>query len=673
MQPLLLNGICAKPAAEGNPCDTDWGDRLLGTQSCHPCAPGLTCETSSSLIVFPFSDASGGVTVVRAPLTFRSCRRTCNNDNDCVASDVTAGVTTVRRVCDKGGVGREFSSRGLCIAQATVGQPCPSAGGDPRAVCIESATFGTIPTGGLACINERCQQRLAMGATCTNDDQCQGSMVCRETSPPSRTCVPLTSAITCTPGITTGTPTWNPPAVALSAGIAGIRAAIATANSSHWNERVRIDLASGMFTGGSIGDNCIDLMEGMAPNHNRTPDATLTIQGAPTMEGTTILCTSSGGDAVFMVRGTASGPAQNIIIRQLKIGVASGHQNWTGIHIAGVQLEPENARWYGRNEPSSNILIQDVTFNGMGLEGSTNNQDAIKINQAHDIWLIHNTVRWTSRHGFDAVGVRNLAVCDNDLQDTSSGSDSSFFGIEAKGGSSDILFDRNLITNAGSGLCLGGQSSNRVSMDPVLVGYEATRVVARNNVIVNARNRAVQIAGCRRCAFVGNTVWYQPGPMMSGSRYMIQTNESRTELSGGPVWGSHDGIGAVRILPSRFVDISHNLFANYSGGDVTRLSYGDPDNILFTRNYGANFWWKTDDATGAWGDNAPPGVSGMVISIPSSTMSTDVNVTTRHPVSGGRLFSYAGMSPAPAALLGSVDRDNITRTSPPTIGAFQNP
>lgn len=106
------------------------------------------------------------------------------------------------------------------------------------------------------------------------------------------------------------------------------------------------------------------------------------------------------------------------------------------------------------------------------------------------------------------MGVHHAYFCDNELVDMMGAG----FGMEAKGGSSDVLFAHNRLERVRHrGIVLGGEGTDNVFRWPWDATYEGKDIVARNNVIVDAAEGGLGFYGCDSCSALGNTVWFRPG------------------------------------------------------------------------------------------------------------------------------------------------------------------
>ena len=313
-------------------------------------------------------------------------------------------------------------------------------------------------------------------------------------------------------------------------------------------------------------------------------------------------------------------------------------QAQAGVHVAGAALNGfANAvaadgsldmQIYGRFEPSHHIVVRRVTV--QNLYGRTDRDaevaedagmDGIKFNQATDVWVLDSTVSQTSRHGIDNVGVHRAAFCRNYVGQNGGG-----LGIEAKGGSVDVLYEGNTFYRVRR-VDLGGEDTDATyyfSADGRW-DYEALRTVARNNLIVDAREAALEFSGCADCTAIGNSIVFTAAyraPTSGGDSYggdAIRIHNSRTlgsadnagndcqvwdaaqdsYVTADPCWGvgARAPAPANRALVNRNVTVQNNLFAAEAGvwGKTGTLGAACPLNWIDgtpTLNMNANLWWN---------------------------------------------------------------------------------
>lgn len=415
-------------------------------------------------------------------------------------------------------------------------------------------------------------------------------------------------------------------------GTGGVREALRRAQSQYPNQPVRVRLAPGHYAD-TLGNEIFVqrlLRSATAPiwlvaSDNR-PNATVLGHGLNLLgvsylaiDGVTI-----GPDTVGAWNGSRHADPQPL-------------QAAAGIHVSGAALQARTHAAasgaldfgvYGRYEPSHHIVVRRVTvqnlFDPAERDAETSeslSMDGMKFNQVQDLWVLDSRVRQTTRHGIDNVGVHRAAFCRNLVAQTGGG-----LGIEAKGGSVDVLYDSNTFWRVRR-VELGGEETDATyyfSLDG-RYDYEALRTVARNNLIVDAREAALEFSGCQDCAAVHNTIvftaGYQP-PSDGGTIYggdAIRVHDSRLlgaadgagsdcqfwdaaqqdYVTVDPCWGvgARSPAPVNRVLANANLTIANNVFSA-EGGSLGRGAggvvpcplnhFGGSPALLFN----GNFWWN---------------------------------------------------------------------------------
>ncbi|MFO0555379.1 MAG: right-handed parallel beta-helix repeat-containing protein [Polyangiaceae bacterium] len=352
--------------------------------------------------------------------------------------------------------------------------------------------------------------------------------------------------------------------VAPAEGTAGIRQALETANAEHPSEPVRIRLAPGTYAdnlGGEI----------YAQHIQRTETTPLWIVATdPTPNATTV---GHGfnlvGISYVAIEGITVGPAV--------VGAWNGSSHadpqplytQAGVHVAGAAIAGGTSATlpngqldtsvYGRYEPSHHVIVRHMTIQNLfptedesGEKALSIDNDGMKFNQVENLWVIDNTVTQTSRHGIDNVGVHSAAFCGNVITRNGNG-----LGIEAKGGSYDVVFESNVFYRVRR-VALGGEATDATyyfSVDGAY-DYEGRAIVARNNVIIDARESALQFGGCAGCAALDNTILFTPD-------YVPPLTES----------GDANGGDGIRITDSAVLSSDEGAGSDCVSWDETAQDY----------------------------------------------------------------------------------------------------
>ncbi len=415
-------------------------------------------------------------------------------------------------------------------------------------------------------------------------------------------------------------------------GTAGVREALRNAERLHPQRPVRIRLAPGRYAD-NLGSEIYAqrLLRGpsnpiwlVATDHR--PNATVLGHGINLL-----------GVSYLAIDGVTIGPATVGAWNGSRHADPQPLQAAAGVHVAGAALNARSnalkggtldSTVYGRYEPSHHVVVRRVTvqnlFNPDERDAETSESqgmDGMKFNQVQDLWVLDSTVSQTTRHGIDNVGVHRAAFCRNLVSQTGGG-----LGIEAKGGSIDVLYESNTFYRVRR-VELGGEETDATyyfSADGRW-DYEALRTVARNNLIVDAREAALEFSGCIDCAAVGNTILYTAAyrpPSAGGTIYggdAIRVHDSRVLGAGDgagsdcqtwdataqdyvtvdPCWGvgSRAPAPVNRVLRSDNVLVANNVFASerpmfVQGTDATLSCPLNISGGTARLSFDGNYWWN---------------------------------------------------------------------------------
>ncbi|MDJ0496205.1 MAG: right-handed parallel beta-helix repeat-containing protein [Acidimicrobiia bacterium] len=179
----------------------------------------------------------------------------------------------------------------------------------------------------------------------------------------------------------------------------------------------------------------------------------------------------------------------------------------------------------------------------------------------------------------DGVGVAGAVVIGNDIHDNAAGSHGIFF----KGGSSDILIEGNLIRGirANAALQLGG-NTGAAFWDPAHPAWEGVNQTARNNLIADFDDSAVEIRGVDGAYVYNNTIVTQ-------SAFAVFRLQNGNNSSGGSSGNDN-------------VHISNNLVVG-TGGDP---QYARNDGGAATISFGPQLWAGAFHNSGSATPGIPP-------------------------------------------------------------------
>ena len=509
-----------------------------------------------------------------------------------------------------------------------------------------------------------------------------------------------------------------------AAGTSAIRQALATARDTHPNQAVRIRLAPGVYQ----DDLGAEIYAQRLPRSATTPIYLQATNPAPNAtqlgHGINLL-----GVSYIAIDGVTIGPpvvgAWNGSVHAAPLPLQAA----AGIHVAGAAKSGSaNANAggtldlsiYGQYEPSHHILIRSVTiqnlFDPADLDAETAmgyGSDGIKFNQAEDVWVINSSINQTTRHGIDNVGLHRGAFCNNVIAHNGGG-----LGIEAKGGSTDVLYDSNVFYRVRR-IELGGENTDATyyfSLDGRW-DYEALGTLARNNLIIDPRESGLEFSGCADCWAIGNSILfttsYVPplnddeaaggdGIRIHNSVILAATdgagNDCQTWDAGvndyvtiDPCWGVGANLPAPinRVLSTSAVTVQNNLFAaagghfghSYGGTTVAcPLNVIDSDAALRLK---ANYWWNganalpdaqcsplpaEADSVGAAGQTTASPL--LALTLLETASLADLTATARLALTPASNSPLAGRA-APHAMTGTVDFMKLRRITPASIGAIE--
>ena len=302
----------------------------------------------------------------------------------------------------------------------------------------------------------------------------------------------------------------------------------------------------------------------------------------------------------------------------------------------------------------ADTLIHDLAWGpGAAIKINRNNLQGTGVGT---ICLENNDVSEAISNAIiDGVGVAGAVVIGNDIHDNAAGSHGIFF----KGGSSDILIEGNLIRGirANAALQLGG-NTGAAFWDPAYPSWEGVNQTARNNIIADFDDSAVEIRGVDGAYVYNNTIVTQTG-------FAIFRLQNGNNASGGS--SGNDG-----------VHISSNLVVG-TGGDP---QYARNDGGAATITFGPQLWAGTFHNSGSSTPGIPSfpqpadfivgsGELGNVVVTPAVTGLTGISdaVARYRPAVGSAALGNGEPLPGVAAdFLGKV-RSVVA----PSLGAIESP
>ncbi len=255
----------------------------------------------------------------------------------------------------------------------------------------------------------------------------------------------------------------------------------------------------------------------------------------------------------------------------------------------------------------------------------------------------------------DGVGVDGAVVIGNDIHDNAVGSHGIFF----KGGSADILIEGNVIRGirGNAALQLGG-STGAAFWNPLYPAWEGVDQIARNNIITDFDDSAVEIRGVDGATVYNNTIVTQSNFAIfrlqvgnnasggsSGNDNIYISSNLVVATGGDPQYARNDGGSAAIVFgPQLLAGTLHNSGAATPGIP----SFPQPDDAVV----GAG------SLAAVLVDPTVVGVTGLADAIGQYT-----------PVPGSAALGAA-------EVLADVARDilgELRSATAPTFGAVENP
>jgi hypothetical protein len=291
--------------------------------------------------------------------------------------------------------------------------------------------------------------------------------------------------------------------------------------------------------------------------------------------GNLVLTTSGMPEAWIAIRGTSGSrpvidlegggefriSASHVLLEHVEIVDGSGNN----LHIA-----PEDTS-------ISNIVVRDVSIHdlrdgpGAAVKINRNNPQAAGVSYVYieDADLSESLANAV----VDGVGVSYAVLRDSWIHDNEPGS----HGVFYKGGSDNILIERNLISGItqNAALQLGGNTGFGF-FNPAWPDWEGIDQVARNNVIADFTDSAVEVRGVYGGAVYHNTI-------------VTQTEFAVFRLS----CGNTDSAG---LSGNMDIDIVNNLVIGTGGDPQYARNDCDAEDVVF----GAQGWF------GAFHDSGSP-------------------------------------------------------------------
>lgn len=361
--------------------------------------------------------------------------------------------------------------------------------------------------------------------------------------------------------------------------------------------------------------------------------------------------TYTGHTSLTGLRGEPDRPIAIVAEGEVVLEAASASTVLSGSDLRYVVLEGftiKGATSHGMNiddggsyeTPTEHLVLRNLTVAGAGSGG---NNDCIKLSGVDHFFVLDSEV-WGCNRGeiIDMVGCHHGLISGNYFHDTVAS------GVQAKGGSADIVIHGNLFADIPGRAVNAGGSTGLEYFRPLEAPYEAARIRVLGNVFV--RNGAsgggsIAYVGCDACVFAHNTV-VEPKTWVAR---ILQENRAERFVP------SREGLFVNNLIVLRMADLK--AFVNIGPGAA-------PETFTF----GSNLWYALDrdaDWPGPTLGGGIPPESGSLIQVDPRFVDRergDYHILLTSPARGaGRDLTFE-MAP---------DYDGRCWASPPAVGAFE--
>jgi hypothetical protein len=279
--------------------------------------------------------------------------------------------------------------------------------------------------------------------------------------------------------------------------------------------------------------------------------------------------------------------------------------------------------------PSSNIIFDNCHWSAMDATG---NNDMLKMSGVDD-FVIRNCSFTGGAQGGSQI---DMVGCHHGLIEHCHFDGGGSNCIQAKGGSSQLAYRRNIFVDGGQRALNIGGSTGLQFFRPLGVKYEATQITAYANVFVFGTT-PFAFVGATECSFVNNTVIL---PHKWAFR-ILQENISEG------------------MLPCGKNVVANNIFSLESTSATYAVNIGP--NVSEEFLYTNNLWYIADIPT--WpGPNIPWNETTSILNEdPLITDNYDPGIGENSPVIGrGMYFDWIDL-----------DYNRTTYLNPPSIGAVE--
>jgi hypothetical protein len=370
--------------------------------------------------------------------------------------------------------------------------------------------------------------------------------------------------------------------------------------------------------------------------------------------GTRILVqagTYSGSTTLTGLRGEAGRPIAIVAAGEVVLDAAGASTVLAGSDLRYVVVEGFTLRGAATHgihiddggsydTPTEHLVLRRLTVAGAGSGG---NNDCIKLSGV-DRFFVLDSEAWGCNRGeiIDMVGCHEGLIAGNYFHDPVAS------GVQAKGGSADILIHGNVFADIPGRAVNAGGSTGLEFFRPLEAPYEAGRIRVLGNVFVrngSMSGASIAYVGCEECVFAHNTV---VEPRTWVARILQETT-------------------GERFVPSRNGLFVNNLVVLRQADLRTIVNVG-PGTAPGTFVFGSNLWYALDQGPGWAGPTLAGGImpeTGSVIQREPRFVDDergDYHIPLTSPARGaGRDLTL----PTPP------DFDGRCWSNPPAIGAFE--
>lgn len=307
-----------------------------------------------------------------------------------------------------------------------------------------------------------------------------------------------------------------------------------------------------------------------------------------------------------------------------------------GASVHGINLDDGGSY----ETPAEFLILRGLTIAGAGSGG---NNDCIKLSGVDRFFVLDSDVSGCNRGEIvDMVGCHEGLIAGNYFHDTVAS------GVQAKGGSADILIHGNVFAHIPGRAVNAGGSTGLEFFRPLEAPFEAVRIRVLSNLFIRngaASGATIAFVGCDGCVFAQNTV-------IEPRTWVARILQEST---------------APRFVPSRNGLFVNNIIVLNEGDLRTFVNVG-PGTAPETFVFGSNLWYALDRDADWVGPRYPstiPPETGAVIQRDPGFVDRpggDYRLLRGSPAEGaGRAPAF---DPAP-------DFDGRCWADPPSMGAFE--